>query len=64
MTKIINVNAASIDGYISLKKYETDAERITYGLSSRADQEPLKLLFMNSSAVISGSTFFLFLIHL
>jgi len=56
VTKIINVNAVSIDGYISLKKYETDAERITYGLSSRADQEHLKLLLMNSSAVITGAT--------
>lgn len=56
MTKIVNVNAVSLDGYISLKRYETDSERITYGLSSLADQQHLKQLLMGSSAVITGST--------
>ena len=56
MTRIINVNAVSIDGYIALKQFESDEDRLSYGLSSEADQSHVKELLKDSTAVITGST--------
>ncbi len=56
LTTIINVQAVSLDGYISSKKFESDLERTKYGLSSELDQKRVHTLLVESTAVITGST--------
>lgn len=56
MSVIINVNACSVNGYISSGLLESDEERSKYGLTCDADQKRVLELLKTACAVITGST--------
>jgi 5-amino-6-(5-phosphoribosylamino)uracil reductase len=55
LATIINVQAVSLDGYISSKKIESDLERTKYGLSCESDQKRVRNLLLGSTGVITGA---------
>lgn len=53
--KIINVMAASIDGYVAVHEGQSDKERMGQGFTESEDREHLKKLIRSADAVILGS---------
>jgi len=56
MCVIVNVNACSVNGFISSFAFESDEDRSKYGLTCAADQLRVLELLKNSCAVITGAT--------
>jgi 5-amino-6-(5-phosphoribosylamino)uracil reductase len=53
---IINVMAASLDGYVALHGLQTDADRHATGFSNHEDWDHLLKLIQSCDAVVLGST--------
>ncbi len=53
--KIINVIASSLDGCIAAGPLETDEQRLSYHLTSKADQEFVRERILDADAIITGA---------